>query len=127
MNEAEAILYGLGVWSTVGAIVALVFLLIGIDRFDEDARGAYIFRPLLVPGVVIIWPLVLYRWFVLETGRDAWVKRHMPIRNAHTITAFLFAGLIVIIMIVGFSIRQTAPTDFAPQKLSSSSSELVLS
>jgi len=74
MNEAEAILYGLGVWSTVGAIVALVFLLIGIDRFDEDARGAYIFRPLLVPGVVIIWPLVCF--FVCGAYRyhhDSWV------------------------------------------------------
>lgn len=118
MSEAEAILFGFKAWAVIGSVIAMVFLVIGIDRFDEDARGAYIFRPLLVPGVIIIWPLVLWRWYVLETGKDNWFKRHMPIRNAHTVTSFVFAGLIVLIVVVGLAIRQNAPTDFAPQKLS---------
>ena len=118
MNEAEAILFALKSWSSVGALVALIFLFIGIDRIDEDARGAYIFRPLLVPGVILIWPLVLWRWYVLETGKDNWFNRHMPIRNAHGITAFVFAVAIVAAIVVGYAIRQSSPTDFVPQKLS---------
>ena len=119
MNEAEAILFCLKVWATIGGVVALAFLVFGIDRIDEDARGAYIFRPLLVPGVMLIWPLVLWRWYVLETESDNWFNRHMPVRNAHRITAFILAAVIVLTVIVGLTIRQSPPTDFEPLKLSS--------
>jgi len=71
MNTAEAIVGLVRIWFMVGALVAAVFLIIGIDRIDEDARGAYVFRPLLVPGILLIWPLVLWRWWVLETGRSS--------------------------------------------------------
>ena len=50
MNEAEAIFLGVKIWGTIGAIVAVLFLFVGIDRIDEDAQGAYVFRPLLVPS-----------------------------------------------------------------------------
>ena len=62
MTQAEALLEVLRIWASVGAVVAAVFLTIGMDRIDEDARGAYVFRPLLIPGVLVIWPLVLWRW-----------------------------------------------------------------
>ncbi|WP_029064665.1 hypothetical protein [Labrenzia sp. DG1229] len=54
-----------------GGIVAALFLVIGIDRVEPSAHGSYAFRPLLIPGICLIWPLVLYRWFVLEKhGED---------------------------------------------------------
>ncbi|MDU8943756.1 hypothetical protein [Ovoidimarina sediminis] len=60
--SGAALLVGIAEWWLIlGAVVAAVFLLFGIDRVDEDARGAYAFRPLLVPGVLLIWPLVLWR------------------------------------------------------------------
>jgi hypothetical protein len=118
VNEAEAVLFAIKVWATIGAFVALVFLVVGIDRIDEDARGAYIFRPLLVPGVIIIWPLVLWRWYVLETGKDSWFKRYMPVRNAHYITAWVLAVAVVATIIVGYMIRQSPPVNFEPQRLS---------
>jgi hypothetical protein len=52
-----------------GLAVAAVFLLWGIDRIDPTAVGAYAFRPLLVPGVVLLWPAVLGRWAWLEARR----------------------------------------------------------
>jgi len=51
---------------TAGAVVAAAFLVFGIDRVEPSARGSYAFRPLLVPGICLIWPLVLYRWVRLE-------------------------------------------------------------
>ncbi len=117
MNEAELIFFGIKVWLSVGAIVAVAFLLVGIDRIDEDADGAYVFRPLLVPGVLLIWPLVLWRWFVLATGRDSWPKRHLPVRDAHFWVSVIFGVSIGVIIITGFSIRQVWPTSFEPQKL----------
>ena len=56
-------------YSAVGAFVAAAFLLLGLDRVDPAARGAYAFRPLLVPGLVLLWPLVALRWLALARGR----------------------------------------------------------
>lgn len=55
-----------------GAVVAAAFLVVGIDRVEPSARSSYVFRPLLIPGICLIWPLVLYRWIRLEKhGEDA--------------------------------------------------------
>jgi hypothetical protein len=52
-----------------GAAVAVAFLLVGIDRIDAAARGSYAVRPILVPGLILLWPLVLWRWIALERAR----------------------------------------------------------
>jgi hypothetical protein len=52
----------LAVWIGLGLAVAVVFLTFGIDGVDPAARGAYAVRPLLVPGIVLLWPLVILRW-----------------------------------------------------------------
>lgn len=117
MNEAEFIFLIAKLWIGMGFLVAAVFLFFGMDRIDDDADGAYIFRVLLLPGVLLIWPLVLWRWFVLETGRDQWFKRHDPIRNAHLWVSVIFCSLIFLIIAVGVSKRQIWPVDFVPQKL----------
>jgi len=80
---AQSILDAASHWGLVGAIFALFFLTIGIDRIDEDARGAYVFRILIAPGVILLWPLVLWRWWTLETGRDQWRQRYLPPRRSH--------------------------------------------
>ncbi|MET1412522.1 hypothetical protein ABVF61_09660 [Roseibium sp. HPY-6] len=72
MQTAELLLE-LGRWYLMaGGVVAAAFLVFGIDRVEPSARGSYAFRPLLIPGICLIWPLVLYRWFTLEKhGEDA--------------------------------------------------------
>jgi len=118
MNIVDAIFLFLSVWTAIGGVVALIFLTFGIDRIDEDARGAYVFRILMVPAILLIWPLVLYRWYILETGKDNWEKRHKPPRNAHFWVAIIFALAIPSIILLGLSQRQIWPVDFVPQKLS---------
>lgn len=49
-------------WLLAGLGVGVAFLLFGLDRADASARGAYGFRPLLLPGLVLLWPLVIWRW-----------------------------------------------------------------
>ncbi len=105
-------------WLMIGGVVALLFLTIGIDRIDEDARGAYIFRPLLVPGVLLIWPLVLWRWYALETGRADETKRYKAVRGAHGLIAVGMALSIAIIIAFGLGIKQTWPDHIAPERLS---------
>lgn len=57
-------------YAGIGAVIAIAFLCWGIDRIDEDAHGTFVFRLLLIPGVVGLWPLVLYRWRALERERS---------------------------------------------------------
>lgn len=54
------------VWLAIGVIVGVTFLFLGIGRIDPAARGSYAFRPLLLPGLVLLWPYVAFRWFVLS-------------------------------------------------------------
>jgi len=58
------------VYGAVGAVVAAAFVLIGIDCVDPSSRGAYTFRPMIVPGLVLLWPLVIFRWLSLEKSGE---------------------------------------------------------
>lgn len=118
MNIASAILSVVQIWALIGGAVAIMFLLFGIDRIDDDAKGAYVFRALLIPAILLIWPIVLWRWVRLELGMQDWAKRHRPPRRLHFWVAILFAIAIPGIMILGFSVRQTWPEKFEPQQLS---------
>ena len=118
MNQAEAILFALRIWCSIGAIIAAVFLTIGMDRIDEDAQGAYVFRPLLIPGVLVIWPLVLWRWYLYETKRETLGKRYLPPRKAHFAVGMILPLGICLIILAGLNIRQPWPQDIAPIQLS---------
>ena len=90
-----------------GAAVAVVFLLFGIGRMDENAEGAWVFRPLLIPGVLLIWPLVLWRWNVLRRGEEKLDRHRMPrIRQERAQLAFVIA--IPLILLIAFVVRQDA-------------------
>jgi uncharacterized membrane protein len=115
---AAAIIDAAQIYVLIGALFAAVFLTIGIDRIDEDARGAYAFRPLLIPAVLLIWPLVAWRWLREETGAARWQGRHSPPRAAHGVAAVLMALLVFATLIAGVVVRQTWPEDIAPVQLS---------
>lgn len=118
MNQAELILFIVKAWGVIGALVAVPFLTFGIDQLDEDARGAYVFRPLLVPGILLIWPLVLWRWYVLQSGSGDWSLRYRPPRASHRWVAFVMPIVIVAIIAAGLMVRQQWPADVAPVQLS---------
>jgi len=55
-------------YAAIGLGVGVAFLLLGIERLDPAARGAYAFRPLLLPGLALFWPLVAGRWWRASRG-----------------------------------------------------------
>lgn len=59
---AELVLALAGAYAAAGLAIGLAFIFRGLDRIDPAARGAHAFRPLLLPGLVLLWPLVLWRW-----------------------------------------------------------------
>jgi hypothetical protein len=63
---ATLIVHAVAAYLVAGLVIALSFVLWGIDRVDPAAAGAYAFRPFLLPGLILLWPVVLWRWVALE-------------------------------------------------------------
>jgi hypothetical protein len=105
--EAATILVALGqAWLLAGLGVGVAFLLFGLDRVDAAARGAYGFRPLLLPGLVLLWPLVVWRWLdaATQTGRPPSLRRrHKP---AHAVLWLILAGLLPLVLGTALALRQ---------------------
>ncbi|MEL7098700.1 MAG: hypothetical protein AAGM84_07720 [Pseudomonadota bacterium] len=117
MDNAQFLLTAATVWLWIGAAVALVFLAWGIDRVDEDARGAYVFRPLLIPGILLLWPLVLYRWWAIEVEAAPWLARYRPVRGAHPAAAMLMCAAMALLLAVGLTARQPWPDHIEPVQI----------
>lgn len=113
MNAFYPIAVGLAgfaeIWVWIGAAVALVFLCWGIDRIEPNARGSYVFRSLIAPGVMLLWPLVVGRWLWLESGREDWRLRHAPPRIMQGRMAVATACVVIALLVIGFGVKQTAP------------------
>ena len=62
MQIAGILVWMAASYAGVGMIVAVAFLVYGIERLDPAARQAYSFRALIFPGLVLLWPVVLGRW-----------------------------------------------------------------
>jgi hypothetical protein len=63
MTPAIAILLLLAAYLAAGVFVGVPFVLVGAGRMDSAARGAPVgFRVLIFPGVVALWPLLVWMW-----------------------------------------------------------------
>ncbi len=100
------------VYAGVGGLIAAVFLVWGLDRIDSRARGAHVFRPLLIPGVVVLWPLVLGRWIELEIApAKPPIDRHRPPLRMQTGLTVALALAIPVFLFGGLVIRQDGPME----------------
>ena len=77
MTFVSVLVLVLELYAATGIAVALVFLTMGIGRIDKSASHVYVFRLLLIPGVVLLWPLVLKRWLTLSR------RARGELRNTH--------------------------------------------
>lgn len=63
IETVTAVLNGVAVYAAAGVVFALAFILLGISRIDNGAKGAGLgFRLLILPGLIALWPLMLIRW-----------------------------------------------------------------
>ena len=108
---AHAIILASQVYGGIGGLVAAWFLLWRIERIDPMARGAYAFRPLLIPGLVLLWPLVLWRGLVSPgEGRE--------FTAAHGRIWVVLAVVLPLVMVGALALRQNGPTEAPPVRLS---------
>lgn len=64
MVIATAILLAVAVYASLGLMVGLGFVTVGVSRVDHAAADApWHFRLLILPGAAALWPLVL-RWWI---------------------------------------------------------------
>ncbi len=108
------------IWLAIGAVVALIFVTFGIDRIEPNAKNGYVFRVLILPGLCLLWPLVLWRWRLAESGGEDWRNRHSPQRKSAGWLGFGMAAAIAVILLIAATQRpppvdSTAP---APEKIS---------
>lgn len=94
-----------------GAATALAFLGFGIDRIDENARGVWVFRPFLIPGILLIWPLVAVRWWQLERAGDLGATRFRPPLKLQPRLALAMGIAVVLIIFGAMILRQDGPNE----------------
>lgn len=63
MLISQLILLIVAVYIAIGACIAVPFVLTGVSTVDHAARGApWLFRVLILPGSIALWPVVLAKW-----------------------------------------------------------------
>ncbi len=63
METVTAVLNGIALYLSAGAVIAMLFLLFAAPRLDNATKQSSIaFRLLIFPGLVALWPLIILRW-----------------------------------------------------------------
>lgn len=69
-----------GIYAGLGLLFAIPFLWKGVGRSDPSVAGSTIgFRLIIIPGVVLFWPLLARRWL---TGATEPPEETSPHRTA---------------------------------------------
>lgn len=51
------------IYLLIGVVFVIPFLLRGLTKVDETAHGGTIgFKIIIIPGVIVFWPLLLKKW-----------------------------------------------------------------
>jgi len=62
-SVALLVVRALEVYLALGVVVAVPFVLLGLQRVDRSAASStWGFRVIVLPGVVALWPFLLRRW-----------------------------------------------------------------
>ena len=60
---AESFLIAGGVYLLCGIVFSILFVLVGVAKLDPHAvHGSWGFRVLIIPGTILLWPLLAQRW-----------------------------------------------------------------
>ena len=59
----EAVLIIVSIYMVLGVLFVIPFLVKGLTKVDKGAHGGTIgFKIIIIPGVIVFWPLLLRRW-----------------------------------------------------------------
>jgi hypothetical protein len=106
----QALYVAMIAYALVGLVVAVAFLLVSLDRFDPSAHDRVAFRPLLVPGLALLWPFVLFRWWRGPRATTV-VAAQRRQRAAHRGVWIALAAILPLILLGGLVLRQGGPLE----------------
>ena len=67
----EVILIIVLIYLLMGVLFVIPFLMKGLAKVDEGAHGGTIgFKIIIIPGVIVFWPLLLKKWRKLKAGQE---------------------------------------------------------
>lgn len=106
-----------GAYLATGLVVGVAFLLFQVEKQDPACRGAYAFRPLLLPGLALLWPIVLLKWASRgQTGAPTVTTiRH---KRAHRLIWSVLMLFIAVILGIAVSIRSHSVPETPSLRLS---------
>jgi len=120
ISTAEFLVDAARAYGMAGLAVAIAFLVLGLARVDPSARDAVSFRALLLPGLVLLWPLVAWRWYRLEQRLKADEPSKTPAPDLvappaqRRVHGRVWAALVVLLplgVLALIALRQTVPAD----------------
>ncbi len=84
-DVVRALLMAFGAYIAMGIAWLLPFHRFALPMIDESARGAsWGFKILVSPGVVALWPVILWKWNTARRGGNPHGRPDAPVA-AHTI------------------------------------------
>jgi len=73
----EIILIVVGIYLLLGVLFVIPFLLKGLTKVDEGTHGSTIgFKIIIIPGVIVFWPVLLSKWMKNRNHRDTKSQRN---------------------------------------------------
>ncbi len=67
----EILLLTIAFYLFAGFVFAIAFITKGVDVVDEGAHGSsFGFRLIIVPGVIVFWPVLLKKWLNAKKKRN---------------------------------------------------------
>jgi hypothetical protein len=70
---ASGLMILIAVYAGLGLCFGLSFVRRGVGRIDPQAeKGSWGFRWMILPGVVVLWPLLGWRWWRRQPPPTAW-------------------------------------------------------
>lgn len=73
----QIILILVSIYLLLGVLFVIPFLIKGLTKVDEDAHGGTIaFKIIIIPGVIVFWPLLLSKWMKNRNHEDTQSRRN---------------------------------------------------
>ena len=111
----EIILFCVGAYAAAGVLCLVPFHRSLLPNLDESANGAtWGFRILVSPGLVGLWPVMVWKWARLRNGLDAHGSPDGPlsslnIRRSQSLIIKLLAITLPILVAAAIAARPAPP------------------
>jgi len=100
----------------IGAVLGVLFLVFLLGRVDRSATGSWAFRPLLLPGLILLWPLVAWRlWRPADHGDPG--RQHRPPRRLQGWLGVVLIVSVPVILAIAILIDGPSLIDVPPVRL----------